>query len=237
MTSIARRPLFSRVVEKALDLVFPPRCVSCDAFGAFFCHHCIENAARAGSPRCPRCWMPEPREAECRRCRARHPAFSGVRSVFVYDGAARDAVHAIKFRGVSALAPVMGSLMAEQLQCWRPDIGAIVPVPLARHRDRTRGYNQSQLLARQLARLSGVPLDSRALVRRRATAPQARQPGEQARHRNVAGAFSAGPRVPSGGILLIDDVVTTGATLDACARVLLSEGAGPVFALTFARED
>jgi ComF family protein len=181
--------------------------------------------------------MPEEREAECWRCRTRRPAFSGVRSVFVYDGAARKAVHSIKFRGTSALAPVMGSLMAEQLQWWRGDVKAIVPVPLAGHRRRTRGYNQSELLAREVARLTGLPLVSRALVRRRATAPQARQPGEQSRHRNVAGAFRAGSRVPSGGILLIDDVVTTGATLDACARVLLNEGAGPVFALTFARED
>jgi len=237
MTNLAQRPLLSRVFEKALDLVFPPRCAACDAFGAFLCERCIAGAIRAGSPRCPRCWMPKEREAECWRCRARHPAFSSVRSVFVYDGAARESVHAIKFRGISALAPIMGGLMAEQLQWWRPAVEAIIPVPLSGHRRRMRGYNQSELLAREVAQLIGVPLETRALVRRRATAPQARQPGEQARRRNVVGAFRAGTRLPFGGILLIDDVVTTGATLDACARVLLEEGAGPVFALTFARED
>lgn len=164
-------------------------------------------------------------------------ALKGLRSVFVYEGAARDAVHALKFRGLSAVAPPMAALMAERLHEWSPPVRAIVPVPLAGHRRRQRGYNQSELLAREISRLSAVPVARRALVRRRATPPQVRQPDEWARRRNVAGAFAAGPARPSGGILLIDDVVTTGATLDACARVLIDEGVGPVFALTFARED
>ena len=177
-------------------------------------------------------------ESLCGRCRVRRPAYSGVRSVFVNEGAARDAIHALKFRGLSAIAPGMSGLMAKLLIEWGPPVQAIVPVPLAGRRRRLRGYDQSGLLAREIAHLTGISLARGALVRRRSTAPQARQAGGDARRRNVAGAFGpGGRRMPIGGVLLIDDVVTTGATLDACARVLIGEGGGPVFALTFARED
>lgn len=245
MASLTQRTAVARLWGHALDLVFPPRCVSCNRFGAFICGPCVAGAARAEPPRCPRCWMPASshraelaeREPQCRRCRWRRPAFTAVRAAFVYEGAAREAVHALKFRGVSAVAPRMASLMTELLFEWQPRVGAIVPVPLAGRRRRERGYNQSELLAKEVSRIAGIPLERRALVRRRPTAPQARQTGEEARRRNVAGAFAPGSRPAHGGILLIDDVVTTGATLDGCARVLISEGAGPVFALTFARED
>jgi len=251
VADLVRNPPASRLWERALDLIFPPRCVSCNSFGAFICDRCLSGMTKAGPPRCPTCWVPvlparrggsrvegpAEQETECGRCRGGRMAFKGLRSVFVYEGASRDAVHAIKFRGLSAVAPRMAALMAERLLEWSPPVQAIVPVPLAGHRRRQRGYNQSELLAKEASRLSGIPLARRALVRRRGTPPQVRQPDEWARRRNVAGAFAPGRTVPSGGILLIDDVVTTGATLDACARVLISEGSGPVFALTFARED
>jgi ComF family protein len=225
-----------RVFDRALDLVFPPRCVSCDAFGSFICTRCSADMVPADGPRCLTCWTPTVQETRCRRCREWWPAFSGVRASFVYDAAARDAVLALKFRGLSAVAPVMARSMAACLTEWIPPVQSIVPVPLAGHRRRLRGYNQSELLAKELSRLTGIPLARRALVRRRSTPPQVRLAGN-ARRRNVVDAFAAGRLVPEGGVLLIDDVVTTGATLDACARVLLSEGVEAAFALTFARED
>ncbi|MBI2912367.1 MAG: ComF family protein [Chloroflexi bacterium] len=239
------RPFLSSVWERALDLVFPPRCVSCGAFGSFLCESCLAAAPRADPPRCPVCWMPVLSRAEgpgaaagsCARCRRQPPAFVAARSAFVYDGAAREAVHALKYRGLSALAAAMAGPMAECLRPWNPLVEAIVPVPLAGRRRRLRGYNQSELLAREVSRPVGLPLAVRALVRRRAAPPQARAADETARRQNVAGAFAPGPEVPKGGVLLIDDVLTSGATLDACARALLDGGAGRVFALTFARED
>lgn len=236
MTELAQRTTASRIWERALDVLFPPRCVSCNDFGAFICERCLLGTTRADPPRCAVCWVPS-KESQCGRCRVRRGAISGTRSVFVYEGVTRDAIHALKFRGVSAIAPGMSSAMAKVLIEWDPPVGAIVPVPLAGRRRRLRGYDQSQLLAKEIARLTGIPLARRSLVRRRSTAPQARQAGEDARRRNVAGAFGPGRRLPVGGVLIIDDVITTGATLDACARVLISEGGGPVFALTFARED
>jgi ComF family protein len=127
--------------------------------------------------------------------------------------------------------------MAKALAEWAPPVDVVVPVPLGWLRRRTRGYNQSALLAREVCRSSGLPLEARALRRARQTPPQAQQADEDARHRNIQGAFALGSRPVGGSVLLIDDVATTGATLDACARVLLAGGAKAVFALTFARED
>lgn len=173
----------------------------------------------------------------CGRCRAIQPSFKAVRSVFVYEAAARDAVHALKFRGLSAIASSIAALMAERLMEWSPPVDAIVPVPLAGSRRRQRGYNQSELLAKELSRLTAVPLAPRALIRPRSAPPQYRLSDRDERRRNVSGVFSSGKRVPQGSVLLVDDVMTTGATLDACARVLIEAGAGPVFGLAFARED
>src|SRR5438552_15985512 len=188
--------------------------------------------------------MPTPRRTGetspgrvCARCAAIRPSFTAGRSVFVYQGAAREAVHALKFRGRSAIASVMATHMAQRLVEWRPPIDSIVPVPLAGSRRRQRGYNQSELLAKELARLTAVPLEPRALIRPRSAPPQYRLSDRDERRRNVSGVFKSGKRVPEGGVLLVDDVMTTGATLAACARVLMETGAGPVFGLAFARED
>ena len=234
--SSSRKHALSRVLDRALDLVFPPRCVSCDAFGAFICDRCHADMTRADGTRCDTCWMPLDPRSTCRRCYYQRPVLLGVRSAVVYEASARDAVLALKFRGLSAVAPLMARSMAEVLAEWRPPVTCIVPVPLSGQRRRLRGYNQSELLAKEVSRLTGIPLNRRALARRRHTHAQAALDGD-ARWQNVNGAFRAGKEPPTGGALLIDDVITTGATLNACTRVLLSEGAGAVFALTFARED
>lgn len=224
--------------ERALDLLFPPRCVGCRSFGSFLCQRCLAAAPRALPPRCPVCWLPQSTSDEpCRRCREGRYHFQGARSPFVYQGALREAVHALKYGGLSALAPLMARPMADCLREWGPPVEAIVPVPLAGRRRRLRGYNQAEALARGVARLVGLPLVSDALRRPRPAPPQVGSADEAARWAGVAGAFLPGPRPPRGGVLLIDDVMTTGATLDACARALRQAGAGPVFALTFARED
>src|SRR5712692_249756 len=93
--------------ERALDLVFPPRCVSCREFGSFLCESCLAGVPRASPPRCLVCWMPEAAGRSCDDCRRGRPAFEGARSVFVYEAAAREAVHALKYAGLSALAPIM----------------------------------------------------------------------------------------------------------------------------------
>lgn len=246
--------VLSAAWERTLDLVFPRRCVGCGAFGAFLCPACLSATPRAQPPRCPGCWMPvlspqrlalgeSPAEGPgaadvCERCRIRPSAFKAARCPFVYAGAAREAVHALKYDGLSAVAATMAEAMAGCLTEWRPPVTALVPVPLAGRRRRSRGYNQSELLARALSRLSGLPVNGGLLVKRKAAPPQARAADEAARRANVEGAFAVRPKAETAGaLLLVDDVMTSGATLDACARALVAAGHGPVCALTFARED
>lgn len=224
------------LLSRALDAVFPPRCVGCREFGTYICDRCLAESPRSAGSRCQRCWSPG-REDSCLACYRHRPAFENLRAAFAYNGAPRDAVRALKFHGVSAIAPTMAAHMHQTLRDWSPPIDAIVPVPLWPTRRRTRGYNQSDLLARELSRSSGLPLETRALRRARNTQPQTEQPDASARRRNVAGAFTPGKRPLTGSALLIDDVTTTGATVDACTRALLEGGATHVYALTFARED
>lgn len=237
--------VLSAAWERTLDLVFPRRCVGCGTFGAFLCPACLSATPRAQPPRCPGCWMPVLSPAEgpgaadvCERCRTRPPAFKAARCPFVYAGAAREAVHALKYDGLSAIAATMAEAMAVCLSEWKPPVTALVPVPLAGRRRRSRGYNQSELLAREISRLSGLPVNGGLLVKRKAAPPQARAADEAARRANVEGAFAVRPKAETAGaLLLVDDVMTSGATLDACARALVAGGHGPVCALTFARED
>jgi ComF family protein len=229
----------TRVGRVVLEVLFPSRCVGCGAYGSFLCQSCQAELPRARPPRCPICWQPQRQAAPCGRCREERPAFEGARSLYLYEGAAREAVRALKYNYLSALAEPMAQLMAhyvEEEEAIEADL--LVPVPLYGRRQRLRGYNQSALLARELSRLGGLPLAERGLARCRNTPPQARSAGAEARRGNVADAFKADRRWVEGKrILLIDDVMTTGATLDACARALRQAGAASVWALTFARED
>ena len=229
----------TRVGRVVLEVIFPSRCVGCGTYGSFLCQSCQAELPRARPPRCPICWQPQRQGVPCSRCHEERPAFQGARSLYLYEGAAREAVHALKYNYLSALAQPMAQLMARYVE-EEEDIEAdlLVAVPLYARRQRLRGYNQSALLARELSRLCGLPLAGRGLARRRNTPPQARSVDAEARKRNVADAFIADRRRVEGKrVLLIDDVMTTGATLDACARALRQAGAASVWAVTFARED
>lgn len=224
------------LLDRVLDVAFPPQCVGCGEFGAFFCERCLADAPYATERRCPKCWMIW-RAVYCSDCNRLPRSFTAIRSAFSYEGVARAAVIALKFDGVSALAPSMARPMANALKLWSQSVDVVVPVPLGWSRKRKRGYNQAELLARQISKLTGLPIETSALRRVRQAAAQAQQPDAEARLRNVSGAFGPGKRPVSGSVLLVDDVATTGATLDACARVLLNGGARAVYGLTFARED
>jgi ComF family protein len=147
----------------------------------------------------------------------------------------QQAIHALKYGGLRVLAPLLAELLAEYWQSSPLAVEVIVPVPLHSVRERRRGYNQSVLLAEELSKRVHVPVCNDALVRRRNTPPQVSLSRAE-RRQNVQRAFAVGQAVLAGRrVLLLDDVLTTGATLDACAAPLLEAGAHSVWALTLAR--
>lgn len=220
-----------------VDLMFPPRCALCRSEGAFICDRCTATLPRADGDRCDRCWLPL-RYGRCFACEGYEPAFEALRSCFSYGGGVHDLVHALKFKRQSALAEPLGRFLAETIEEHALEADAVVPVPLHTMRRRDRGFDQALLLAREAVKNTKLPVIE-ALERRTNTPAQARSMDAKARRLNVRDAFSLRPGRDIDGrtLLLVDDVATTGATLDACARVLLAGGAASVLAVTVARDD
>ncbi|MDY6917992.1 MAG: ComF family protein [Chloroflexota bacterium] len=157
--------------------------------------------------------------------------------MYRFEGALRQAILQFKYRNVKALAPSLGSLMARYLRAHPLPADVLVPVPLHPRRVRERGYNQSALLATEVGRASTLPVVDGCLVRRKDTPPQTRTRSAAERRRNIVDAFAChDSRLKGRRILLIDDVCTSGATLNACAQALRAGGAASVWALTLARE-
>lgn len=228
---LAPRDLWSSI----LDLIFPPRCVSCQQVGAWLCDPCLDQAQRVEPPFCARCGDGIHHSGLCARCRTDPPETECIRSVTYFGGVLQQAIHQFKYKGLKQLAKPLGGLMAEYLKEHPIPVDVVVPVPLHVARFRERGYNQAALLAREMAGGAGLVVDERTLVRRRATAPQVDLDAEE-RKVNVRGAFRCVSDALTGrDVLLVDDVCTTGSTLDACAVALREGGARSVRALTLAR--
>lgn len=218
-----------RLLRLAIDLLYPPQCVGCGRWGTMLCAACLARAdAERPASRCANCDAWWEAAGFCPRCLPLRQ-LDGIRAAFEYTGVARRAVHELKFRFVRALAAPMAAAMAERLALDRFD--AVVPVPVHRSRERWRGFNQAAELAR---RLPLPPVPGR-LYRARRTRPQVGLPAAE-RRRNVAGAFVyEGSPLDGLRLALVDDVVTSGATVDECAAVLREAGAVSVTAVAFAR--
>jgi ComF family protein len=225
----------SRIWTAALDLVYPPRCFGCNKEGSFLCPECVGRLPRTLSPRCERCWQSS-KARLCEQCHSVEQWIDGIRSPFRHEEVAREAVLQLKYNGVSAAGLPMGELLGSSAKAM--PVETIVPVPLHRSRRRKRGYNQAEMLADGLRQALGLPVEPDLLKRRKATREQAAGLGYDERLANVEGAFIVpdGAAIDGRSILLVDDVVTTGATMQSCARALKQAGAAAVYGVSFTRE-
>jgi ComF family protein len=222
------------------ELLFPSRCLGCDQRGMLLCTDCRPTVPWLPTDVCPRCAARSSGGRVCRRCAGsgarRHLA--SVRAACTFDGVVRTAIHHLKFRQARYMASLLAQLLAKGLARRPIEADLVLPVPLSPSRHRQRGYNQSELIALAVKRLGHLPAPSPdSLTRVRDTRPQVGLPAAE-RLRNLRGAFRCeAPKLVAGRrCLLIDDVMTTGATLEACAEPLVQAGAERVRALVVARE-
>ena len=230
-------PQLAKLKGRALDLLFPQWCVGCGKGGEFICSACRRSLPRIMPPLCPRCGKPQLSGILCPGCVGWQAEIDGIRSPFRFDGVMRQAIHQLKYRNLRALAQPLAGLLQDYLVTTPVPGEVMVPVPLHQKRLRERGYNQSSLLAKELDKLINLPVVDDCLIRQRQAPSQARAATVEERRSNVADAFSCRTRRLQGKqVLLIDDVSTSGATLDACATVLKANGAPSVWGLVLARE-
>ena len=251
--------ILKSAIDSLASVLFPAPCLICgqtlaNASRIPICGPCLDEFERIADPHCSCCGRPlvappspgsgaDPAEMRgtelrCRLCRAKFYAFDGARSFAIYNRALSEAILLLKYEQVTSLADWFGARLAQIAidagPGWSADV--IIPIPLHRDRRRERGYNQAELIARSVARHRKLPLDSRLLVRTKPRPPQLVL--SRAEHwKSVRGAYDTreGMKIDNMRVLLVDDVLTTGATLDACSRALKKAGAAKVLGLTVGR--
>lgn len=230
-------PQATKLRGMALNFLFPQWCLGCGREGSLICPSCCNSLSRITPPLCPKCGQPQASGILCPTCVSWPAKIDGIRSPFRFDGVMRQAIHQLKYRNLRALAVTLSQLLRDYLVANPIPAEVLVPVPLHPKRWRERGYNQSGLLARELGKLTGLAVVDDCLIRQRTAPPQARSASVEERRRNVAEAFICRDHQLRGrAVLLIDDVATSGATLDACAAAVKASGAASVWGLTLARE-
>ncbi len=218
-----------------LDLVLPEYCVVCKREGRYLCADCELDLPPLQRPYCVLCASPQVPQL-CESCRRIAPAFDSVRAPYEFHGSARNIIHDLKYRNVRISVPYIARLLAAYLERNPYPVDSYCPVPLHPRRERSRGFNQSELIAHELSRLTGTPVDLAVLRRIRNTPPQVHMETPGARQRNIVDAFECSIDVAGRRYMLIDDVVTTGSTMSACADALKDAGAANVWGIAFARQ-
>jgi len=236
--SLPARPAYTiyRWLWTGFDWLYPPECGGCGQVGLRWCAECQAATQNISSPFCRTCGATGVNRDElCNRCLAYPPNFSALRSWTLFAGPVRNAIHRLKYQRDIALGEVLARPLIQMVVEEDWDIDLIVPVPLSVARKIERGYNQAALLARPIALATGWSYQPRAMQRTKETRSQVGLTLKE-RYSNVSGAFLANRKKVSGKhVLLIDDVTTSGATLEACSQALRTAGALEVYCLTIAR--
>jgi len=226
---------FYRRFWEGIDWLFPPECAGCGKFGERLCEMCRQQVEALLPPVCSICGLPLRGEGDiCPDCVAGKP-YEALRSAAWYNGVLRQSVINLKYKRDLGLGDTLAELLLEVVRQHEWSVDGVVAVPLGRRRLRERGYNQAAMLAYPLALALGVPYGRGVLSRPRETESQVHLSAEE-RRQNLAGAFQAdGRRAAGKSWLVVDDVTTTGATMENCALALKAAGAQRVMGLTVAR--
>jgi len=233
------RAVFKLVRQQIERLLFVPTCGGCGWPGSWWCPRCRASLAsvQLGGLRCWRCDLPLDTEHRCRDCSTWPSVIGAVRALYAYDGVIRSALHRVKYRAErrrgEVLAAELAAVAPHLLARWRDDVRCVVPVPLHPSRLHERGFNQSSLLARAVGEALERPVREE-LVRVRVTPAQVGRSRSE-RWQNVDGAFRWVGAPIDGTVVLVDDVVTTGATISAAAQALAEAGAQSVVVCALAR--
>ena len=221
---------------KVLDWIYPPICASCGEPGYRLCPDCYEKIRFLRGKKCQICGRILNQTATlCNTCQIEPPPFNGFRSLAFYEGVIRDCVHALKYENNQSLGDFFSYRLASLINKENWQLDMVTPVPLSAQRFRERGYNQSSLLAKPLAARLKTKFNPFAIRRIRHTPSQVGLSLEE-RRQNVIGAFQAENALICGkSVLLVDDVMTTGATMIACAQAVRNAGAKTVYCATLAR--
>ncbi len=208
-----------------LDLIFPKNCLECGKEGEWICKKCQKNIIFIKSPSCPQCQKLNQYGKFCPRCRPNSHLTGLIVAAHYQDGVLKEAIHTFKYEGVFDLKNELGRILAKRLERFkRLGAGTIVPVPLHKKRQARRGYNQAELLAKELVKyFPNLKIENNLLIKTKQPKHTQVELSGQKRRKNVHGCFSINKNKKnfgSGLVLLIDDIYTTGATLQECAKVI-----------------
>ncbi|HAK88266.1 MAG TPA: ComF family protein [Nitrospiraceae bacterium] len=227
-----------RFFSKLLNLLFPSKCPVCESKSDNylynpFCTNCWKGIEKYSGPACGICGRPaiSVHTTLCEPCMKARPPFSKALYYGIYEGALKEAIHLLKFNGVKRLSKPLGLLLSE---LPLPEVDGIVPVPMHHKGLKQREFNQTAAIAARLSKKLRVPLMQNALKKTKETLPQTDVGGEE-RLKNLKNAFSVSGKISGMDLLLIDDVITTGATVRECAKTLIKSGAKSVAVVALAR--
>ena len=229
------RGLAEQAGRTLLDALYPLECAGCGGSGKIICDRCAKELPGLVPPYCRVCAAHT--EAElCPACALSGRQFDGVRAPYRYEGSIRHAILALKYGRIKAAAPQLGEMLADYLEATPLPGDVMAPVQMHPSRRRERGYNQAELLARRVARRCDIHYQDDLLARTRKVDPQAGMTSAAGRANNVADSVIVSPHneVSGAAIILVDDVATTGSTLNECAAALKEAGAASVWCLTLA---
>jgi competence protein ComFC len=221
-----------------LGWIYPPFCCNCNQLGYEICPQCFSSVdLQELKTTCACCGKIISKGTICSDCNREPPMFDQLKSWAAYQGAAKNMITGIKYQRRLGLIPHLVNPLTETIVRWGIKFDMLVPVPLGRERMRTRGYNQSDLIAKPVAKKLNLPYSLQALIRIKETKSQVGLSAAERRN-NLSGAFEADRSICQDKIvLLVDDIATTGATLNACAAALKQAGAVNVFCFTVARAN